>query len=135
MRKEQRALWETLCLLRSDWSLRWLDVCICADASGKSCRLRFVEKATSWVRRWSCLRADKVQEKFHVHPCPVACDPFHRARCRFGIFTFGREGGVPCLKKKSHGLPWGVVATFGSLAMDIGGGVRWFLPRGKHHST
>ena len=26
------ALLEILCLFRSDWSLRWLDVCICADA-------------------------------------------------------------------------------------------------------
>ena len=33
-RKEH--LVEILCLLRSDWSLRWLDVCICTDASEKS---------------------------------------------------------------------------------------------------
>ena len=30
---EQRACEGILCLLRSDWSLRWLDVCICTDAS------------------------------------------------------------------------------------------------------
>ena len=30
---EPRAFGEILCLLCGDWSLRWLDVCICADAS------------------------------------------------------------------------------------------------------
>ena len=35
MRFEQRAFGGILCLLRSDRSLRWLDVCICADASEK----------------------------------------------------------------------------------------------------
>ena len=28
-------IWGIQCLLRSDWSLRWLDVCICTDASEK----------------------------------------------------------------------------------------------------
>ena len=32
---EQRAFGGILCLLRSDRSLRWLDVCICTDASEK----------------------------------------------------------------------------------------------------
>ena len=32
---EQRAFGGSLCLFRSDWSLRWLDVCICTDASEK----------------------------------------------------------------------------------------------------
>ena len=35
VRMEQRAFGGILCLLSSDWSLRWLDVCICTDASEK----------------------------------------------------------------------------------------------------
>ena len=35
VRLEQRACGEFLCLLRSSWSLRWHDVCICTDASEK----------------------------------------------------------------------------------------------------
>ena len=35
VRLEQRAFKGLLCLLRSDWGLRWLDVCICTDASEK----------------------------------------------------------------------------------------------------
>ena len=35
VRVEQRAFGGILSLLRSDWSLRWLDVCICTDASEK----------------------------------------------------------------------------------------------------
>ena len=32
VRKEHRAFGDVLCLLRSNWSLRWLDVCICTHA-------------------------------------------------------------------------------------------------------
>ena len=35
VRLQQRACGGILCLLRSDWSLRWLDVCVCADPSEK----------------------------------------------------------------------------------------------------
>ena len=66
------------------------------------------------------VRADKAEEEFKIHPCPIACTPFNRARRRFGKFQFGRT--------------WGVVVTLGSLEMEIGG-VRWFLPRGKHRSS
>ena len=38
VRMEQRAFGGILRLLRSDWSLRWLDVCICTDASEKGLR-------------------------------------------------------------------------------------------------
>ena len=40
-----------LCLLRSDWSLRWLNVCICTDTSEKASHSRFVKDAASWRRR------------------------------------------------------------------------------------
>ena len=35
MRLDQGAFGRILCLLRSNWSLRWLDVCICTNASEK----------------------------------------------------------------------------------------------------
>ena len=35
VRMEQRSFGVVLCLLRSDWSLRWLDVCICTETSEK----------------------------------------------------------------------------------------------------
>ena len=37
---EQRAIGRILCFLRSEWSLRWLDACICTDASEKMLRVR-----------------------------------------------------------------------------------------------
>ena len=48
-------------------------------------RSRFVKACFG---SWSCVGADKVQEEFQLHPCPVACAPFHRARRRFGMFKF-----------------------------------------------
>ena len=46
MRTEQRAFGGVLCLLFSDWSLRWFDVCICTDASETGSR--FVKDVVSW---------------------------------------------------------------------------------------
>ena len=40
VRMEQRTFGEILCLLRSAWSPRWLDVCICSDSSEKGLRVR-----------------------------------------------------------------------------------------------
>ena len=62
----------------------------------KGSRLRFVKDVVRWPRSWACLGADKFQEGFQVHPCPVACAPLHRARCRFGMFKFGRERCGSC---------------------------------------
>ena len=64
VRMEQRAFGGIPCLLRSDWSLRWLDVCIGTDALEKGCRelasevgrvserTRFTRSSRS-VRAWS----------------------------------------------------------------------------------
>ena len=48
---EERTFGGILCLFRSDWSLRRLDLCICADASKRASRSRFVKDAASWRRR------------------------------------------------------------------------------------
>ena len=48
VRMEQRTFGGILCLLRSDWSPRWLDVC-----TEKECgRGEFVKDVGRWLRRW-----------------------------------------------------------------------------------
>ena len=47
LRMDQRAFGSILCLLCSDWSLRWLDVCIYTGASKKVVRWRLVKDAAS----------------------------------------------------------------------------------------
>ena len=74
VRLEQRAFGGIFCLLRSDWSR----VC------GEGCREPASEDG-------ACLGADTVPEQFQVHRCQVPCASFHRARCRFRMFKFGRE--------------------------------------------
>ena len=49
VRTEHRAFGGILCLFRSDWSLRQLDVCICTDASEKG--FAFVKDAASWPQK------------------------------------------------------------------------------------
>ena len=57
---EQSAFGGILCLFRSDWSLRWLDVCVCPDALEKAFAFA-VRDVASWLRRLvGC-----------VHPCQV----------------------------------------------------------------
>ena len=51
VRMEQRAFGGILCLFRSDWGLRWLDVCICTDAS---------EKGFAFVVREGCRKLASV---------------------------------------------------------------------------
>ena len=50
VRFEQKAFGRILCLLRSNRSLRWLDVCICTDASEKGLCSRFVKDVVCWLR-------------------------------------------------------------------------------------
>ena len=53
--------------LRSDWSLRWLDVCICAYPSEKEFAFAVREGMSSTgLGSWSCFGLDNVQEKFQV---------------------------------------------------------------------
>ena len=69
------SIWRTIrCLLRSDWDLRWLDVCICTDGSEKGFPFAVREGCRELaLGSWSCLGADKVHEKLQVHPCQVPC--------------------------------------------------------------
>ena len=78
---EQNAFGGILCLLRSDWSLRWLDVCICTDAS---------EMGFAFASREGCRELaseagrvsepDKVQEKLQGPSVPghVRFAPSHQ---------------------------------------------------------
>ena len=50
-RLEQTACGSILRLLRSTWSLRWLDVCMT-----RTSRLRLVKDVVRWLRRWSASR-------------------------------------------------------------------------------
>ena len=85
LRLEQRAFGGILCLVRSDSTLRWLDVCICADALEKSFAFAVREgcRELAFGNR-TCLGPNEIQEKLQVHPCQVACASLYRARCRFG---------------------------------------------------
>ena len=80
MHGKKRAFGRIPCLFRIHWSLRWFDVCICMDASEEGVCVRgFVKDFVSWRRK---SERTMFKRTFQVHPCPVACAPFHRARCR-----------------------------------------------------
>ena len=51
VRMEQRAFGGILCPLRCEWSLRWLDVCICPDASEKMVAFAIRKDAARWRRK------------------------------------------------------------------------------------
>ena len=106
-------IWGIQCLLRSDWSLRWLDVCICTDASEKGfafavregCRelaseVGRVSERTSFKRS---ARSIRVRSR--------ALRSIVRESC-LGVFKFGRGCDIACPKGVSRGLPGTVVATF-----------------------
>ena len=120
----QRALGNILCLLRSDWSLLWLDVSICTDASEKGCAFAVREECRELASE-GCRVSERTRFKWSSK-CIRARSRALRSitRCRFGMFKFGRERGVACPKGSRANFP-------GVLGMDTGG-VRWFLPRGKH---
>ena len=88
VRVEQRAFGGIFCLLRSDWSLRWLDVCICLDASENGIAFAVREGCRELASEVGRVSESNVQEKFKVHPCQVACASLHRSGCPFGMFGF-----------------------------------------------
>ena len=106
VRMEQRASGGILCLLLSNWSLRWLDVCMCTNAS---------EKGFAFAVREGCRelasQVGRVSE-----------------RTRF------KSSSRSIRARWSRRLPGSVVATSGSLGMEIDG-VRCFNSRGKHHRS
>ena len=114
VRLERRAFGGILCLLRSNWSLRWLDVCICTDAS---------EKGFAFAVREGCRelasKGGGVSERTTSRRSSRS--PRARSRALRSIAPC-----VACPKGESRGLPGNVVATSGSLGMEIGG-VRWFF--------
>ena len=75
-----------LCLLRSDWSLRWLDVCICTDASEKgfafAVRERCRELASKIERLSERTRFRSTSRSFQFgRGCDVACSKVSHSSC------------------------------------------------------
>ena len=74
VRMELREFEGSQCLLRSDWSLRWLDVCTCTDASEKCVAFavregcRELASAVGRVSEWT-----KFKRSSRTTPCQVAC--------------------------------------------------------------
>ena len=105
-------IWGIQCLLRSDWSLRWLDVCICTDASEKgfvfAVREGCHELASEVGRvseRTSCKRSARSIRARSL------CASLHGTGVLFGVFKFGRGCDIACPKGVSRGLHATVVAT------------------------
>ena len=84
VRKEQRAFVRIQCLFRSDWSLRWLDVCICTGASEKGFAFAVLEgcrELASEVGRVSERTRFKRSSR-SVVPGRVRSVPFHQVSVR-----------------------------------------------------
>ena len=131
VRKEQKAFGEILCVLRSDWSLIWLDVCICTDASEKGFSFTVLQDVVSLPR--------KLAGSWSGQGSREAPGPFVPDRVRFALsrqmsaWSVHVRTKMRCLlpeERESRGLFGSVVATSGPLGMEIGG-IRCFLSRGK----
>ena len=106
VRMERRSFGGILCLLCSDRSLRWLDVCICTDASGKGFAFAVREGCRELVAEVGRVSEQtKVQETLQVHPSHDTCASLHRAGSQFGVFKFGRRRGVACPERELRRLP------------------------------
>ena len=73
---------------RTFGSLRWLDVCICTDASDKGFAFAVRERCRELGSEDGRV---SVQQTLHIHPCQVTRASLHRARRRFVVFKFGRR--------------------------------------------
>ena len=131
VRKEQKAFGEILCVLRSDWSLIWLDVCICTECVRK----RVLLHGSAGCREL----APKVGGSWSGQGSREAPGPFVPDRVRFALsrqmsaWSVHVRTKMRCLlpeERESRGLFGSVVATSGPLGMEIGG-IRCFLSRGK----
>ena len=128
---EQGAFGGILCLLRSDWSLRWLDVCTCTDAS---------EKGFAFAVREGCREqaseVGRVTERTRFRSSSRSIGARSRARRSIAPgavlgCSSSDEDEVPLARRESRAdFTRGVVATSGPLGMEVGG-VRWL---GKHNS-
>ena len=133
LRMEQRAFGENS-MSPPQWSLRWLDVCVCTDAS---------EKGLAFAVREGCrelaLEVGLVSERARFKRSSRSI----RAKSR-ALRYIAPDVGSDCSSSDENeaslaggelsGLPRGVVAHFGSLEMDADG-LWWLLPGGKHHRT
>ena len=121
VRMEQRVFGGTLCLLlRNDWSLRWLDVCICTDASEKgfafapregclelASEVRRVSERTKFKRRSRSIRAESRALRTVV-PGAVSEQVRRRTRCRL-------PNGRVVLTSRRCPSAWELVVNGGSL--------------------
>ena len=64
-----------LCLFRSDWSLRWLDVCICTDASEKWFAFAVLKDVLSWPRKLVVSRGGQGSREVPGPPSRVRAVP------------------------------------------------------------
>ena len=102
VRIQQRAFGGTPCLFWCDWSLRWLDVCICVWIHRKRVsRSRFVKDAASWRRKWVAVREGSVRPRSRAQ--------VRRSGGRFCILKFRRRRDVAYSAGESRGLPGGLL--------------------------
>ena len=88
VRMEQRTFGRIQRPLRSDWSLRWLEVCICTDASEKGFAFSVREGCCELAAVVGCV-SERARFK-RSSRIKVACAALHRAGCCAWVFKFGR---------------------------------------------
>ena len=118
VRMEQRAFGGILCLLRSDWSLRLLGVCICTDASEKGfafavregCRELASELGRVSERARFKSSSGSIRARSRALPS-IAPDDVLDCSC-------SEEGEVSLARRESRANFLGFVATSGSAAYD-----------------
>ena len=130
-----KSMWENLMSSPQCWSLRWLGVCICTDASEKGCALAVregcrelasevgrVAERTRFKRSSMSIGARSHALRFMAPDVALEC-------------SSSDQDEVSLTRKERVARTSGSVATAsGSLGMEIGG-VRWFLLRRKHLSS
>ena len=120
MRLEQRAFGIILCLFRSTCSLRWLDVCICTDAS---------EKGFAFAVRDGCRElaseVGRVSERTRFRSSSRSIGAGSRALRSVAADAALRdsssdEGEVSLARRESRAdVPGGVIAPLGFIGMDV----------------
>ena len=132
VRMEQRTFGRILCLLRSDWSLQWLDVCICTDVSERASRSRFVKDVASWFRRWVVSQSGQGSREVPGPSVP--------GRVRSG--SIAPDVVLEYSSSDEDRLPEGRVARTSQGSLQLLDPSEWrlaayggFLPRGKQQSS
>ena len=122
-----------LCLLRSDWSLRWFGVCICTDLSEMGFALAFREgcrELASEVGRES----ERIRFKRSSRSIRARSRALRSIVAEYGLecFGLGRGCDVACPESELRGLPVSIDATSRSLDMEINGDGGFFC---EEHMT